>query len=111
MKRLYTIGLILLLLLYAAARRVNVFRAFCDGAAQARGWRDFLGKLKSAHPGLALSSEDAGEAYLDLFDSNNVFIRVDISDVYDYHYKYFVEDNFYEAIMEIVLDWKAPWEA
>jgi len=40
-----------------------------DGAAQARGWRDFLGKLKSAHPGLALSSEDAGEAYLDLFDS------------------------------------------
>ncbi len=27
--------LILLLLLYAAARRVNVFRAFCDGAAQA----------------------------------------------------------------------------
>ena len=56
-------------------------------------------------------AETDGETYLDLFDSNNVFIRVDISDVYDYHYKYFVEDNFYEAIMEIVLDWKAPWEA
>ena len=40
-----------------------------DGAAQARGWRGFLGELKAAHPGLALSSEDAGEAYLDLFDS------------------------------------------
>ena len=40
-----------------------------DGAAQANGWRDFLKKLKAAHPGLALSSEDAGESYLDLFDS------------------------------------------
>ena len=56
-------------------------------------------------------AETDGQTYLDLFDSNNVFIRVDISDVYDYHYKYFVGDNFYEAIMEIVLDWKAPWEA
>ena len=40
-----------------------------DGAAQARGWRSFLEGIKAAHPRLDLSSEDAGEAYLDLFDS------------------------------------------
>ena len=40
-----------------------------DGAAQACGWRSFLNGLKTAHPRLNLSSEDAGEAYLDLFDS------------------------------------------
>jgi len=40
-----------------------------DGAAQAVGWRRYLTELKRTHPKLHLSSEDAGEAYLDKFDS------------------------------------------
>ena len=54
--------LILLLLLYAAARRVNVFRAFCDGAAQA------LPLLGSVLPTLALFS-----AAMTLFRESGAF--------------------------------------
>ncbi len=54
--------LILLLLLYAAARRVNVFRAFCDGAAQA------LPLLGSVLPALALFS-----AAMTLFRESGAF--------------------------------------
>lgn len=54
--------LILLLLLYAAARRVNVFRAFCDGAAQA------LPLLSSVLPTLALFS-----AAMTLFRESGAF--------------------------------------
>lgn len=39
-----------------------------DGAAQVRSWRKFLHEIKERHPGLFLSSEDAGENYFDLFD-------------------------------------------
>lgn len=57
--------LILLLLLYAAARRVNVFRAFCDGAAQA------LPLLRSILPTLALFS-----AAMSLFRESGAFDRL-----------------------------------
>ena len=54
--------LILLLLLFAAARRVNVFQAFCDGAAQA------LPLLKTILPTLALFS-----AAMTLFRESGAF--------------------------------------
>ena len=54
--------LILLLLLYAAVRRVNVFRAFCEGAAQA------LPLLRSVLPTLALFS-----AVMALFRESGAF--------------------------------------
>lgn len=53
--------------------------------------------------------ETDGNTYLDIMDADDNLIRVDISETYAYHYKYFVEDIFYEGIIELVLDWKEPW--
>ena len=53
--------------------------------------------------------ETDGNTYLDVKDADDNLIRVDISETYANHYKYFVEDIFYEGIMELVLDWKEPW--
>ena len=53
--------------------------------------------------------ETDGNTYIDVEDADGNLIRVDISDTYAYHYKYFVNDIFYEGIMELVLDWKEPW--
>ena len=53
--------------------------------------------------------ETDGNTYLDVEDADGNLIRLDISETYEYHYKYFVEDIFYEGIMELVLDWKEPW--
>lgn len=39
------------------------------GGAMTRGYRRYLAELRAANPGLQLSSEDCGEAFLDRFDS------------------------------------------
>lgn len=54
--------------LEALCRNPNHAHRPGEGAAQVRGWRKFVDEIKAQHPGVLVSSEDAGDSYYDVFD-------------------------------------------
>ncbi|MBO7424272.1 MAG: hypothetical protein J6U23_01215 [Clostridiales bacterium] len=62
------------------------------------------------HYSFATLLETDGSTYLDVIDGNGTTIRLDFKEIYQNHYDTWKVDLFYNAIGELLYDWKDPWE-